>query len=83
VVTTFPKEVDHRSTPERSQRQDNQEHMSTAEVVKLLAEQQAKSSEMMMEMIKQMTDSNTQQLAIQQAEIEKSKERSARCKFSY
>jgi hypothetical protein len=57
------------STPE-----EDKGHMSNSEVVRLLAEQQAKSSEMMMAMIKQMTDNNSQQLEIQQAEEARKRE---------
>ena len=63
----------------------NQGYMSTADVMRLMAEQQAKSSEliadqqtrsteMMMTMLNQMTVNNSQQLAIQQSNEDRKKE---------
>jgi hypothetical protein len=62
------------STPKVSQERDDKGHMSSAEVMTLLAEQQAKLSDMMMAMMTQMTSNNSQQLEIQQAEETRKRE---------
>lgn len=48
--------------------------ISNADVMRLLAEQQAQSSDLMMRMMAQMTTNNAKQLEIQQAEEERKKE---------